>query len=67
MVMVLGSVEDERCFSTLSFTKNKLRNWFVKHLDSILHMYAQIFYFLEIFPFFTKMKSWTQNKVQRVA
>jgi len=40
MAMVLGSVEDERCFSTLSFTKSKLRNRFAKHLDSILHMYA---------------------------
>jgi len=26
MAMVLGSVEDERCFSTLSLTKNKSRN-----------------------------------------
>jgi len=67
MVMVLGSVEDERCLSTLSFIKNKLRNRLVKHLDSILHMYAQIYLFLEIFPFSTIMKSWTQKKVQRVA
>ncbi len=67
MVMVLGSVEDEKCFSTLSFIKNKLRNRLVKHLDLILHMYAQIFYFLEIFSFSTIMKSWTQKKVQRVA
>jgi hypothetical protein len=26
MAMVLGSVEDDRCFSNLSFTKSKLRN-----------------------------------------
>jgi hypothetical protein len=26
MAMVLGSVEDERCFSNLSFIKNKLKN-----------------------------------------
>ncbi len=40
MVMVLENVEDERYFSTLSFTKSKLKNWLAKHLDSILHMYA---------------------------
>ncbi len=40
MAMVLGSVEDERCFSTLSFTKSKLRNRLTTHLDSVLHMYA---------------------------
>jgi hypothetical protein len=43
MAMVLGSVEDEWCFYTLSFTKNKLRNWFT-HLDLVVHMYAQKFY-----------------------
>jgi hypothetical protein len=26
MIMVLGSVEGERCFFTLSFTKSKLKN-----------------------------------------
>jgi hypothetical protein len=40
MAMVLGSVEDERCLSTLSFTKSKLRNQLAKQLDSVLHMYA---------------------------
>jgi hypothetical protein len=43
MAMVLGSVEDEQCFSTLSFTKNKLNNQLTTHLDLIVCMYAQFF------------------------
>ncbi len=40
MVQVLGLVEDECTFSTLSFTKNKLRNQLVEHLPTIVGMYS---------------------------
>ncbi len=33
VVMVLGSMEYECCFSTLSFLKSKLWNWLTTHLD----------------------------------
>ncbi len=66
MAMVLGSVEDEWCFFTLSFIKNKLRNWLITHLDLIVHMYAQIFYSLKNFPFVIVIITWNQKKVQKV-
>ncbi len=65
MTMVLGSVEDERCFFTFSFTKSKLRNRLIIHLNLVVHMYAQKNYFLRNFQFFAAMRSRTQKKVQR--
>jgi hypothetical protein len=52
MAMVLGSVEDERCLSNLSFTKSKLRNRLTTHLDSVLRMYALKKLFFGKFPIF---------------
>ncbi len=46
IVMVLGSVEDERTFSTLTFMKSKLRNQLTTHLDLVVRMYAQDFFTL---------------------
>jgi hypothetical protein len=40
MVQVLGLVEDECTFSTLSFTENKLQNQLVGHLPTIVGMYS---------------------------
>jgi len=39
IVQVLGSVEDERCFSSLAFLKNKLRNSLDMHLECGVEMY----------------------------
>jgi hypothetical protein len=44
MATILGSVEDERCFSLLSFIKNKLKNQLTIHLELVMWMYAQFFY-----------------------
>ncbi len=63
--MVLGSVEDERCFFTFSFTNSKLRNRLIIHLNLVVHMYAQKNYFLENFPVFGTMRFRIQKKVQR--
>ncbi len=41
IVMVLGNVEDERTFFTLTFIKTKLKNWLTTHLDFVVTMYAQ--------------------------
>jgi hypothetical protein len=57
MAMVLGSVEDEQCFSTLSFTKNKLNNQLTTHLDLVMCMYTQKFCSLENFPFVVAIKA----------
>jgi hypothetical protein len=38
--MILGSVEDERIFSALSFLKSKMRNKLDKHIDICLLLYV---------------------------
>ncbi len=51
VIMILGFVEDERCFSTLSFLKSKLHNHLIKHLDLVVMMFTQEHYTLDSFPF----------------
>lgn len=62
---VLGSVEDERTFSTLSFMKSKLRNRLGGHLDTCVKVYAQDFYTQETFPYQTAISHWRDGKVRR--
>jgi len=64
MAIVLGNVEDEQNFSTLSFTKNKLRNRLITHLDLVVCMCVQFFYSLENFPFVAVIKTWNQKKIE---
>jgi hypothetical protein len=40
IVVVLGSVEDERTFSIITFMKSKLRNLLTTNLDRVVKMYA---------------------------
>ena len=51
VVVVLGSIENEHTFSTLSFMKNKLRNRLNVHLPLVVAMHAQEFYTLTDFPY----------------
>jgi hypothetical protein len=51
VVNVLGSVQDERCFSSLSFLKNKLRNNLDEHLGVVVGMYSQKVFNLHTFSF----------------
>lgn len=46
---MIGSVEDEQCFSTLTFMKSNLQNKVINHMDFVGHMLAQKFYILESF------------------
>ena len=48
--MILGSVEDERMFSALSFLKSKLRNNIDKHVDTCLRLYVTN-YDIDNFPY----------------
>ncbi len=41
MVQIVGSVEDEKCFSTLAFLKSKLWNKLTTHLPLVVRMFAQ--------------------------
>jgi len=51
IIQVLGSVEDERCFSSLTFLKNKLRNSLDTHFECVVGMYTQKIFSLETFPY----------------
>jgi hypothetical protein len=64
MVMVLGSMEDKYCFSTLSFMKSKLWNQLTTHFDLVVKMFAQNHYTLDTFPFGDVIKDWVNNKVR---
>jgi hypothetical protein len=57
-VQVLGSVEDERTFSTLSFIKNRLRNRLTVNLETYAAMYAQHFFTMSNFPYGTTFAEW---------
>jgi hypothetical protein len=64
-VLVLGSVEDERCFSSLKFLKSCQRNRLGKHLPlvvQLVRMFGQRYYSLEDFPYSEAIDSWRQAK-----
>jgi hypothetical protein len=44
VAMILGSVEDEHYFSTLSILKSKLCNQLTKHLDLVVRMFGHDHY-----------------------
>jgi hypothetical protein len=58
LTLVLGSVEDERAFSTVSFVKGKLRNKLVEHLPLCVKMFTQKFYTLRSFPYQEVVDIW---------
>jgi len=40
MVQIMGSVEDECCFSMLAFMKSKLHNRLITHLHLVVKMFT---------------------------
>jgi hypothetical protein len=58
IVMVLGSVQDERTFSMLMFMKNKLRNRLTTNLAMVVGMKSQSFFTLNDFPYDAAYESW---------
>jgi hypothetical protein len=60
-VQVLGSVEDERTFSNVAFTKSKLRNRLSEHLAACVGIFSQKFYKMENFPFEKVYEIWHAN------
>jgi hypothetical protein len=62
MVHVLGSVEDERCFSSLTFLKDKLRNRLsADHLGIVVGMHGQNVFSLENFPYDDCFQTWVHS------
>jgi hypothetical protein len=58
MVQIVGSVEDERYFSMLTFMKSKFRNKLITHLPLVARMFAQWFYTLQNFQYAKCIEHW---------
>jgi hypothetical protein len=58
IVMVLGLVQDERTFSTVTFAKNKLRNQLTTNLGLVVAFQSQNFYTIDSFPYDATFESW---------
>jgi hypothetical protein len=50
-MQVLGSLKDEKTFSTFFFMKSKLKNHLNEHLHIVVGMYFQTFYTLDTFSY----------------
>jgi hypothetical protein len=61
IVMVLGLVQDEPTFSTVSFMKSKLRNRLSEHLELVVDFKSQKFFTLETFPYTAAYESWREE------
>lgn len=61
VVHVLGSVEDECCFSLVNFLKSKVRNNLKGHLYLVVGMISQRIYNLEIFPYDVAFSDWVDG------
>ena len=62
--MILGSVEDERIFSALSFLKSKLRNKLDKNVDTCLILYVKK-YEVDNFPYERALALWRLDHERR--
>jgi hypothetical protein len=62
---VLGSVEDERTFSSLKFIKSRLRNRLEGNLDTVVRVLSQGYYNLETFPYANAYSQWRAAKDQQ--
>ena len=62
VVQIMGSVEDERVFSTLSFMKMKLRNKLTDHVDLTVCMFCQNHWQLDNLMFGNAFIAWKQLK-----
>lgn len=60
--MVMGSGEDERCFSNMGFVKSKFRNRLTTHLDLIVRIFTKKFFTFDTFPFAATMNVWNVVK-----
>jgi hypothetical protein len=60
----LGSVEDERTFSTLGFMKSKVRNRLGGHLDTCVKMFSQPFFNQDTFPYSESISHWREQKTR---
>jgi hypothetical protein len=64
VVQIMGFVEDERTFSTLTFMKTRMWNRLCEHLDLVVRMFAQPFYTIDSFPYNDAIIDWTNEKAR---
>ena len=64
LVQVIGSVEDEHCFSALNFIKNKNRHRLTENLELSVCMFAQKFWTLKDFLFQEAFSNWRDARAQ---
>jgi hypothetical protein len=64
-IQVLGFVEDERTFSSVAFSKGKLRNRLDDHLECAIGVYSQKYFTLENFPFEKVYDAWRSDKKRK--
>jgi hypothetical protein len=65
VVQIMGFVEDDKIFSTLTFMKTRLWNQLCENLDLVVHMFAQLFYTIDTFPYKDAITAWTNEKERR--
>jgi len=65
VVQIMGSVEDEKTFSTFTFMKIRLRNKLCEHLGLVVCMYMQPFYTIDTFPYHDAITTWIEEKTQK--
>jgi hypothetical protein len=58
IVMVLNNMEDEQCFSIVSFMTFMLRNKLTNNFELVVKMFAQDQYSINTFPFGDAIKAW---------
>jgi hypothetical protein len=66
MAMVMGNVEDERCFSNMGFMEGKIRNRLTTHLNLVVRMFALKFFTFDNFPFAITMNAWNATKSHHI-
>jgi hypothetical protein len=66
MVQNIGFVQDEKNISILTFMKMRLQNQLCEHLDLVVHMFAQLFYTIDTFPYNDAIIVWTDKKTRKV-
>ncbi len=66
VVQIMGFVEDEKTFLTLTFMKMSLWDRLIDHLDLVVHMFAITFlHCFNFFPYNDAITTWTNEKARR--
>ena len=66
LVMVPGSVEDERLFSAMNFIKNELRNKLKNpHLTAAVRLFFSRQFTVKTFPYMEALKAWRAAAAKR--